>query len=216
MLNQIATILGYLASVFLAISLIVNNDLKFRWINAMGCLSFTIYGLLISAFPIVLANLFLFAINLYYLIKLYRAHEDFELIEFKGNDKLVSKFLEFYNKDINNYFPDYKPELKENNISFVVLRDLVIANIFIAELQNDGTALVKLNYTVPKYRDYKVGRFIFNTENRFLVSKGVRRIMYESVSNKGHEKFLNIMGFQKRNFEKGWGYLKELGMLNTK
>lgn len=197
---------GYLASVLLAISLVVNNDLKFRWVNASGCLSFVIYGILINAYPIILTNVFLFGINIYYLVKIYRTHEDFDLIEFKGNEKLVHKFLEFYQKDISSYFPHYQHEKKEENIRFVVLRDLVIANIFIAELQQDGTALVKLNYTVPRYRDYEVGRFIFRKENTFLVSKGVKRLLYDEVAHKGHQKFLKVMGFQKA----GGAYSKDL------
>ncbi|MEO9023325.1 MAG: hypothetical protein ABI237_18770 [Ginsengibacter sp.] len=210
MLYLIATVIGYIASLFLAISLIVNNDLKFRWINALGCLFFIVYGVMIHAIPIVLTNAFLLVINIYYLIKIYRTHEDFDLIEFKGDERLIHKFLQFYQKDIHDYFPDYHHDQKENNINFIVLRDLVIANIFVAELEGNGIALVKLNYTVPKYRDYKVGRFIFTKEKEFLRSKGVRRLLYESVAHKGHEKFLGIMGFRKMDYGRGGGYVKEL------
>jgi hypothetical protein len=211
MLYQIATLTGYLASVFLAISLMVQNDLTFRWINALGCLFFIFYGLLILALPIVLANAFLLVINLYYLVRIYRATEDFDLIEYKGDEKLISKFLGFYGKDIHNYFPGYGHGQTEGNIRFVVLRDLVIANIFVAHLQPDGTARVQLNYTVPKYRDYKVGRFIFNRENQFLRAKGVQRLEYGFVANKGHEKFLKKMGFRKTSdAQDGIGYEKDL------
>jgi len=55
--------IGYLASILLAISLLVNNDLKFRWLNSFGCLSFIIYGLMIHAFPIILTNVILLVIN---------------------------------------------------------------------------------------------------------------------------------------------------------
>ena len=104
MLHHIPTLTGYLASAILAISLMVQNDLTFRWINALGCLFFIFYGLLILALPIVLANSFLLAINVYYLVRIYRATEAFDLIEFKGNEKLISKFLGFYEKDIYQYF----------------------------------------------------------------------------------------------------------------
>ncbi|MEO5501892.1 MAG: hypothetical protein ABIR31_10670 [Ginsengibacter sp.] len=163
-------IIGYVASVLLAISLIVNNDLKFRWINAGGCLFFIIYGIFINAFPIIITNAFLLAINIFYLFKIYNSHEDFELIEFQGSERLVKKFLSFYSKDIHEYFPEFKHEIKEEQINFVVLRDLVIANIFIAQLQQNGTAIIRLNYTVPKYRDYKVGTFIFKKDRKFLIS----------------------------------------------
>jgi hypothetical protein len=196
MLHQTAVIIGYLASVLLGISLMMNDDLKFRWVNAFGCLFFIIYGFMISAFPIVLTNAFLLLINVYYLVKIYRTTEDLELMEFKGDEKLIHKFLGFYKKDIHHFFPGYVYEPNEKNIRFVVLRDLVIANIFIAELKEDGTAVIQLNYTVPKYRDYKIGEFIFNKENKFLSEKGVKRIVYESVANKKYQKLLKKLNFK--------------------
>ena len=133
-MTHIILVVGYLASLLLAFSLLVNNDLKFRWLNTLGCLCFIAYGILINALPIIITNSLLLLINLFYLIKLYRTDEDFDLIEFKGNERLVHKFLSFYKSDINHYFPDYKQGEDNNALSFVVLRDLVIANIFVATL----------------------------------------------------------------------------------
>jgi len=206
----IVLIVGYTASLLLAISLLVNNDLKFRWLNTLGCIAFIGYGILIHAFPIILTNSILLLINLFYLIKIYRTHEDFELIEFKGEEKLVHKFLSFHQSDIQAYFPEYRQEETGNNINFVVLRDLVIANMFVAELTEDGTAIVKINYTVPRYRDYKVGKFIFDRENKYLVSKGVRRLIYQSVFNKKHEKFIKVMGFKKEKINDSLLFVKQL------
>ncbi len=198
MLNDtIILIAGYAASLLLAISLLVNNDLKFRWLNSFGCGAFIIYGILINAFPIILTNSILLLINSWNLLKIYRRNENFDLVEFGPADKLISKFLSFYNKDIRSYFPEYAPVTSGEPVSFVVLRDMVIANIFVAEMMNDGTALVKLNYTIPKYRDYKVGRFLFQKEKQFLISKGIRRLVYTRVFNKQHEEYLLKMGFEK-------------------
>ena len=195
MLEQIAPYFGYLASLLLAIGLLVNNDLKFRLLNTAGNIAFIIYGLVLGAMPIILTNSILLAINLFYLYKIYNRKEKFELLEFSSGGILVDRFLSFYEKDIAVYFPDFKREQLEGNLNFVVLRDLVIANIFSAKLADDGTAEVILNYTVTKYRDYKVGRFIFDTENQYLLSKGVGTIYYSSIANKQHRKFLSVMGF---------------------
>ena len=73
--------------------------------------------------------------------------------------------------------------------------NLVIANIFSSNLNADGDAEILLNFTVPKYRDYKIGKFIFEKEKDYLNSKGVNRIVYNNVTNKNHEKFLKVMGF---------------------
>ena len=195
MLEQIAPYFGYLASLLLAIGLLVNNDLKFRLLNTAGNIAFIIYGLVLGAMPIILTNSILLAINLFYLYKIYNRKEKFELLEFSSGGILVDRFLSFYEKDIAAYFPDFKREQLEGNLNFVVLRDLVIANIFSAKLADDGTAEVILNYTVTKYRDYKVGRFIFDTENQYLLSKVVKTIYYSSIANKQHRKFLTAMGF---------------------
>ncbi len=189
MLSFLIEATGYLATLLLAISLIVTNDLKFRWINASGCFSFMIYGILLQAYPIIITNALLFGINVYYLIKVYRTYEDFDLIEFKGDERLVYKFLGFYEADIKSYFPQYIHGQKENTLNFVVLRDLVIANIFVAEIKPDGTAFIKLNYTVPKYRDYKIGRFVFTKKKEFLMAKNVRRSYIKKCTIKGTKNF---------------------------
>ena len=197
MLLQIAPYFGYLASLFLIIALLVNGDVKFRIYNILGTISFIIYGIIFSAWPVLLTNVILFFINIYYLRKLYAHKEDFELIEFSGEEKLALKFLHFYDKDIKTYFPEFSEVQLKGNLNFVVLRDLVIANVFSAQILPNGDAIVVLNYTTKKYRDYKVGKFIFNKEGQFLKDNGVKRIVYTTVHNKSHLQYLIVLGFQK-------------------
>ena len=196
-LDQVIPFIGYLASIFLAISLLVNNDLKFRWINSFGNICFLVYGIFIEAYPIILTNSVLLLINIYYLFKIYNTKENFDLVEFPAADQLINKFLAFHQEDIKLYFPQFYNPDPTDEIRFAVLRDMVIANIFIAKLCSDGSAEVKLNYTVARYRDYQVGRFIFEKEKKYLCSKGVSEIIYRQIVNKNHEKFLGVMGFTK-------------------
>ncbi len=210
MLQQIAPYFGYLASLLLAIGLLVNNDLKFRWLNSGGNVAFIIYGAVIGAVPIILTNSILLAINLFYLYKIYNRKEHFELLEFSSGGILVDRFLSFYQADVAAHFPDFKREQLEGNLNFVVLRDLVIANIFSTKLADDGTAEIFINYTVTRYRDYKVGRFIFDKEKQYLLSKGVRKIYYTIVANRRHEKFLTVMGFTKASINGKECFIKNL------
>lgn len=197
MLQQIAPYFGYLASLLLALGLLVGNDLKFRWLNTGGNIAFIIYGLILGAFPIILTNSILLCINLYWLYKIYNRQERFELLEFTNGGVMIERFLSFYEKDIAGYFPHFKREQLEGNINYVVLRDLVIANIFSAKPDAEGNAAVILNYTVPKYRDFKIGPFLFDKEKESLVGKGIRRVYYTEVPNKNHLKFLLFTGFKK-------------------
>lgn len=63
---------GYAASICIAISLIMTSVYKLRMINTVGCLLFVIYGFVVHAYPVAVANLVIVFINLY---QLYRLHE---------------------------------------------------------------------------------------------------------------------------------------------
>lgn len=202
--------LGYLASALLAYSLIVTNAIKFRWLNTFGCIAFIVYGVLIQAFPVILANSILFCINIYQLMKLYRYDEQFKLVEITEENNIVQQFLQFYTNDINNYFPEFKFINSNNKVCFVVLRDLAIANLFVATLDENGNALVEINYTTPNYRDFKVGTFLFKSNNDYLLNKGVKQIVYETVANKEHLHFLIVMGFSEQNFNGKTMIIKQL------
>jgi len=206
MLQQIAPYFGYLASLCLICALLVKTDFSFRVFNIIGCLSFVTYAIIFSAWPVLITNTILLAINVYYFYKLSTYKEDFDLIEFNGAEKLVEKFLSFNKNDVAAYFPEFKNEMLTGNLNFIVLRDLVIANVFSAKLLPDGSAEVSINFTSKKYRDFKVGRFIFEREKQFLISKGIKQISYQKVYNKGHEQFLKVSGFKKE----GSGYIKTL------
>jgi hypothetical protein len=58
---------GYLAMTVLLVSFMMKNVIKLRIINSIGCLFFVIYGSLITQYPIVITNLAIILINLYYL-----------------------------------------------------------------------------------------------------------------------------------------------------
>lgn len=194
MLAAVTPWFGYLASLCLIIALLVSNDLKFRYFNTAGNIFFITYAIILQAYPVLLTNLILLVINLVYLVKVYQRKEVFDLLEFKGDEKLARQFLHFYKNDINSYFPQFEPAMMQGNLNFVITRDLVIANMFSAKIEN-GDAEVLLNYTVLKYRDYKVGTFLFEKEKDFLISKGINRIVYTHVDNKNHGRFLKVMGF---------------------
>ncbi|QYJ79580.1 hypothetical protein [Shewanella acanthi] len=63
---------GYLASVVVAVSLMMSNIKKLRWWNLVGAALFVAYGLAIAAYPVAAVNFFIVLIDAYYLIVLYR------------------------------------------------------------------------------------------------------------------------------------------------
>lgn len=62
---------GYGASLMIAVSLLMTDLIKLRLINTVGCLLFVIYGFIVGAYPVAVANAAIIVINLYHLYKLY-------------------------------------------------------------------------------------------------------------------------------------------------
>lgn len=75
-------IMGYVASVMVAISLTMKDIVKLRILNFVGCSFFVVYGLMINALPVVATNLFIAIVNIYFLIKMHQ--------EKKQQDKMAT------------------------------------------------------------------------------------------------------------------------------
>lgn len=63
-------LVGYLASIFVAISLLMSSMKKLRYLNSVGCVLFVIYGVWVEAYPVAVMNSFCICVNIYYLMKL--------------------------------------------------------------------------------------------------------------------------------------------------
>ena len=192
------------------IGLIVKTSLQFRWWNALGCFVFIIYAVIINAPPVILTNALLLAINIFFLFKIYGRKEHFDITPVKASDTLIQKFLLFHAKEIQEYFPEFEQTKMPTNKTFVVLRDMAIANIFDAEVKEDGSAVVNLNYTIPSFRDYKVGRFLFGKDKQILKDYGIKTVVYDKEIKKSHEKFLTKSGFRIENNNTKKIFLKDI------
>lgn len=63
-------ILGYFSSAIIALSLMMKDIVWLRWLNFFGCALFALYGGLVGAWPVTIANIFVAVVNLYHLWKL--------------------------------------------------------------------------------------------------------------------------------------------------
>lgn len=65
---------GYAASAGILLSFLMQDILKLRTINALGCLLFTIYGFLLPdpSVPIIVTNFTIFLVNLYFVYRRWK------------------------------------------------------------------------------------------------------------------------------------------------
>lgn len=60
-------LIGYAASAVLLFSFTRKDVKKLRWFNSLGCLLFVAYGFMLDSIPVIVTNLSIIAINIYYL-----------------------------------------------------------------------------------------------------------------------------------------------------
>ena len=60
-------LIGYLASLFVLLSFLMRNITTLRYVNSVGCLFFVAYGILLDSWPVIITNVAIVLVNVYYL-----------------------------------------------------------------------------------------------------------------------------------------------------
>jgi hypothetical protein len=187
-------IIGYGASLLIAISLMIKSLLRLRIINGLGALVFVIYGILIQAYPVAVLNLIIVVIDLFYFIKMLKRQDYFTLMKITPTSSYLQYFLSFHKKDIVNFFPNFKYDPQSEDLVFFILRDTIPAGVvIIRNHQNCGEIL--LDYALSDYRDFKIGGFLFDDNADILLNFGIK-VLETKGSMLEHQKYLAQMGFE--------------------
>lgn len=187
-------VIGYVASALVAVSLMMSSILRLRLINLVGSAVFALYGVLIHAYPVAAMNGFIVLINIYYLYQMLRTREYFDLLSVEPDSHYLRHFLEFYAREIRRFIPGARFEPAAGDLTVFVLRDMVPAGLFIGRVEGDGRLCVTLDFVIPQYRDFKIGRYLFAEEREFFRSRGIREIVSEPGTAQ-HAAYLRRMGF---------------------
>lgn len=191
--DQVYEIIGYAASLLVALSLMMRSILRLRVINLIGAVFFTIYGLLIRAYPVAAVNFFIVLIDLYYLRQMLSTHEFFRLLEVHSGSGFLKDFLKFYENDIQRFWPGFVLEPGTSRLVFFILRNMVPAGLMIGTVQGDCLCM-QLDYAIPGYRDLKIGRFLYQQHAQDFRTRGIYKISTEPGTPE-QARYLRKMGF---------------------
>jgi len=204
---QLTEFIGYLASVLVAVSLMMSGIVKLRIINLIGAIIFTGYGLLIGALPVAIVNGFICFVDIYYLYDIFKAKEYFKVLEVRHDSEYVKYFLTFHERDIKKYLPSFSFKGNEASVIFFILRNSIPAGLICATKQSDDNLFVELDFVIPGYRDLKIGKYVY--QNIFMKKK-IKKI-YCNPGNSKHDSYLQKMGFVKCGLNKKPFYCLEIG-----
>ena len=193
--SLIYEIIGYLGSLLVAISLTMRSILKLRIVNLIGAAFFTVYGLLIQAYPVAAMNFFIVLIDIYYLYQMLSTREFFHLLEIRPDSEYLRAFIDYYAKDIQRFQPNFTFNPSGNMLVLFVLRNMVPAGLVLGEVRGGDCLYVQLDYAIPGYRDLKTARFVYQDKVSVLRERGIRKIFTEPGAP-AHARYLERMGFQ--------------------
>lgn len=188
-------IIGYIASILVAISLLMSNVIRLRVINLIGAIAFTIYGVAIQAYPIALVNGFIVVINIFYLRQFAARKDYFEFLPEVKHSMFVTQFLNRYKENISHSFPEFDYSKLSNPQCIFILRNLFPVGLFIYET-NGNVADIKLDYVIKDFRDLKNAYFLFSRTEEVFGGSGVTRLSVKS-SIPSHQKYLIKMNFKQ-------------------
>lgn len=190
---DLLTWFGYLASVVTAISLLMSRPLKLRWLNLAGSALFAVYGVLIGAYPVGVFNGLIVLIDAYYIVQIYSSTSSFRTLLVENHSQVLQVFVKEFGEDINLSFPRFKNEFNTNNFFALQLRDMEVAGIIAGKIINGDELEIAVDYTSPRNRDYKPGKYFFKNSN-VLKEQGIKKVWAKAYTP-AHESYLNKMGF---------------------
>ncbi|MBL4940827.1 MAG: hypothetical protein JKY81_04100 [Colwellia sp.] len=191
---------GYVASVLIALSLMMSNIKRLRWINLFGAAAFSIYGYFIDAYPVFILNGWIALVDIYYLICIYREKDQFDLVRLKSvQTPLFSLLKERYGKDITQLCKNFQWAQLDNAVVLLLFRNMKPVGFFAyKELNAEGKVAVLLDYIIPEDRDFKAAKFMFTGHNNQLNQEGIKHLVVQPSDIK-HELYLSRVGFVKKN-----------------
>lgn len=198
---SIIEIVGYLGSIFIAVAMTFSSIIRLRWFSLVGNILFTIYGFLVGAYPVAIVNAFIMVINIIFLVNQYTKNELFRTLEVRNDNKYFLDFLQFHKTDIAKFFPKFTISANENRISFLVLRNMQVAGVFLGRIVGGNKFCIELDYVTPEYRDYKLGKFVYRPDQTLFKDKHIKTLISGSYSPK-NDAYLKKLGFSE-TFEKG-------------
>jgi hypothetical protein len=183
-------------SFLVAVSLMMNSLWRLRWINLAGASVFSVYGLIVGAYPVAVVNGFIVLIDIYYLWQMSKDEEYFSLLPIARRDNsYLKRFLEFHSEDINNYFPDFDIVGVKGARMVFILRNMTPAGLVVfTEEQNE--AHIYLDYVLPQYRDMRCAKYFMEHMKGHWLKAGIKRLSCPTGA-RVHGKYLEKLGFKK-------------------
>lgn len=185
--------IGYVASALVVVSLSMRSVVRLRIISLIGSVTFVAYGALIGSIPVIITNLAVAFINIWYLRHEFSEHRDLAAVRMQPDNAFLVDLLRARERDIKASQPKFAG-LTDDSFVLLLTRDGLPAGVFAGRPQG-STLQVDLDYVTPPHRDDRLGTWLYGPGSKVLTQEGFDTL----VAHPGtalHRNYLRTMGYQ--------------------
>jgi hypothetical protein len=170
----------------------------------------------IQSLSVTLLNLCTGCVNVAFLIKFRIERTNSEAFDmlFKDpqTDEYIKRFILYHAKDIKRFFPSFNPDPETGSLvgteCCLILRETLPVSLVSFRKEEKGITVI-LDYAIPAYRDFKNGKFFFETAASKIARSGSVFAAVAEVPS--HASYLRKLGFMETSKdETGIHFQKEL------
>ena len=190
-------VLGYTASLLVIVSLTMRSVVRFRLISLTGSATFLTYGVLIESVPIVITNVCIAAINVFFLRRefLVRSGErdDLGVSPIRADSPFLLDFVEYHLDDIRGFQPDFRMPDGDDAVSWMLTRDGLPAGLVVGR-RHDDSLTIDLDYVLREHRDSRLGQWLYGPGAQVFRDEGIVRLR-STADTEEHLRYLRRVGF---------------------
>lgn len=189
--------IGYVASALVVLSLAMTSVVRLRVISLVGSLAFVVYGLQLPSPPIVVTNLAIMGLNLWFLRLELGGKRSLGATVVPADDPFLVDFLRYHLTDIHRFQPSFEltGPPAELQVALLLMRDGLPAGALIGRVHDDELR-VALDYVTKPYRDSQISTWLYGKGAGVFRRLGVHRITTEP-GTEPHSTYLARCGFRR-------------------
>ncbi len=149
-MNVALELFGYVGTVMVVVSMLMTSITKLRIINMCGSVISTIYSIIVGAWPIVVMNTCIFAINMYHVISALKNKSELICVRVGASDGSLQHFISLYEDGIKEKFPEYSFNIDENSDIYIIYRQNLAISFFAGKREAESYNL-NIGYSLPGY-----------------------------------------------------------------
>ena len=192
-------LIGYLASALIVVSLTMTSVVRLRIFSLLGSITFVVYGALIDSAPILITNVLIAGINVWFLRREFDPSSGrgvgLGASRIRPDSPFLRDFVDFHLIDIHRFQPDFVLTSNDDVEAWLLTRESLPAGLLIGR-RDDDTLTIDLDYVLGAYRDSRLGRWLFGPGAAIFRRDGIA-VLRSHGSSDTHRKYLERIGFSR-------------------